>query len=48
MHRKEISGLKKKAATAYNAGKKKDAYEMWQKADKERKILQAKKMETKA
>lgn len=40
MHRKEIRSLKKKAAIAYKQGKKKDAYDMWAKADKERKSAQ--------
>lgn len=45
MHRKEINKLRRVAAEKYNMGKehRKEAYELWTKADKERKALQAKK-----
>lgn len=43
MHRKEIRSLKKKAAIAYKQGKKKEAYEIWEKAAKERAASQLKK-----
>lgn len=36
MHRKEIRSLKKRAAIAFHQGKKKEAYELWEKAAKER------------
>lgn len=40
MHRKDIKSLKRKAGIKYHQGDRKEAYEMWAQADKERKLSQ--------